>query len=262
MGGNSVRKIKERSRMSLEAASIVCEQQETVTSAQKDVFYWHKQALEADKTRSTSNLKHAEAIYNINQNEGYKKLGTSGYKSIAEYVQAEFNRGASWTDKMLRVYEKFTVQLKVDQNTLESVGFGKLGKLVSVVNEDNVDEVLEEAKELTQQQIDKKIKSDNGLQENEAKIDEENSRISFSAPKELAKLFNELLKDAKEYYAKDVGVDAFKINDYQGLEIILSFYNLSRTVGQGIQYDLEQLLKSIEKAHKIKIEITREVQDE
>jgi len=237
MGGNSVRKIKERSRMSLEVASIVCEQQETVTSAQKDVFYWHKQALEADKTRSTS-------------------------KSIAEYVQAEFNRGASWTDKMLRVYEKFTVQLKVDQNTLESVGFGKLGKLVSVVNEDNVDEVLEEAKELTQQQIDKKIKSDNGLQENEAKIDEENSRISFSAPKELAKLFNELLKDAKEYYAKDVGVDAFKINDYQGLEIILSFYNLSRTVGQGIQYDLEQLLKSIEKAHKIKIEITREVQDE
>jgi hypothetical protein len=119
-------------------------------SAERDHYFWHEQAKQADSEKNLSNLKHAEALYHISLDDNFKKLG---YKDMREYAFKEFNRSGSWVQKLIKIHEKFVVELGVDRSVLEEVTFGKLSILASQVNAENVSEILEEAKHLSQKDL-------------------------------------------------------------------------------------------------------------
>jgi hypothetical protein len=223
-----------------------------IVRQEQDVYFWHDAALQADKDRTMSNLKHGEALYHINKDDGFRKLG---YQTMSEYVGITFNRSKSWYDKLIRVHEKFSIELNQPTKLLYEVGFGKLSKLVSIATEENVEELLSAAINMSQQQIDKMIKESKGLSDNESETDVENmSRVSFSTPKEVADLFNELLNEAREEYAKEMNKTPNNVKDYQALEIILANYSFTRSVSNGLMDDLDELIERIESAYSIRID--------
>ena len=235
----------------MNSTAVVQTMEETI-KAEKTAQDWHDQAIAADKARSDSSLRHAEALYMLQ--DKYLELG---YESFPKYVFDNFGKSESWAKKLIQIHTKFVVSLGRSPEELQSIGFGKLGKLASIVDTDNADQILDDAKNMTQSEIDVKIKESKGLEHNETKVDDEISRISFKAPKELTKMFNELLKWAKTDYAKDVGIDPKVVNDYQGLEMMLCTYNMARSVGRSLEHDRDELLRQYGKSQKIEISYKR-----
>ena len=218
---------------------------------QQDVHYWHETALNAEEQKSLSNLIHAEALYHINENENYKKLG---FKSISEYVFKYFGRGASWTNKLINIHKKFVVELEQTQETLEEVTFGKLSQLVSIVNAENVDEVLSDAKKMTQQDISKRVREEKGLAANETIVEDNVSKLVFKGPTEAMEVIKQAIVEAKEEYASETGRKISEIIEFQALEMIaVNYLNIHDMLEGNPRVALDNTLAKLESVYNVEI---------
>lgn len=224
-----------------------------VRSENHDVEYWDKQAIEADKSRSDSSIDHAEALYHLNEDDNYQVLG---FDSLGEYCFARFGKSKAWAKKLISIHKKFVVELGKTKQELKKVGFGKLGKLVSVVQEETVDEVLAEAENMSQKEIDEKIKENKGLEVNETEVDEEYTSFRFKMPKESKEVLKLALDSAKKQYAQSQNVETKNVMDFQALEMMSSHYLLSTEDYSDNEEILDKLFHELEL--KYKITITRE----
>ena len=228
----------------IETPAIVRPLEETV---QKTAREWHEQALEADRSRSNSSLLHAQALYELQD-----KYAELGYESFGEYVFENFGKSLAWAKKLIQIHLKFVVTLGRDQQELLDIGFGKLSKLASVVDTDNADEILEKAKNMSQQEIDHKIKEAKGLAVNETQTSDDKSTLKFSGPKEAMEVVKVALDLAALEYVHGTDRDPDKLIPFQGLEILAASYLVSNSL-DGPEENLAKLIKDLERIHSIKI---------
>ena len=219
--------------------------------SEQDIHYWHDIAVSAEEQKNLSNLKHAEALYHINLNGGYTKLG---FKSISEYAFKYFSRSGSWANKLINIHDKFVVQLKQTPETLEEITFGKLSQLVSIVTEENIDEVLDDAKKMTQQDISKRIREEKGLAPNEEIVEGKISKLTFKGPVEAMEVIKQALVEAKEEYATETGMKVCEVIEFQALELIaVNYINIHDMVENNPRVALENTLTRLESVYKIEI---------
>lgn len=215
----------------------------------QSVQYWHKKALEADKVRSNSSLDHAEALYYVNEGEGYKELG---FDSLGEYVFSSFGKSKGWGNKLISIHKKFVIELGQTKEDLKKVTFGKISKLVSVVDEDNVDEMLEFAETATQKEVDAQVKESKGLEANETKDSEEMVTMRFKMPSDVAPVIRDSLELAREEYSEHEE-EEYDIPDFKALEIMAANYALSRPISGKWEDGLNELFDSLGKLYNIDI---------
>ena len=219
----------------------------------KDAQYWHDQGVKANEARSSSSIEHAESLYQLSQG-GYKDLG---YESFAEYVYVNFNKSLKWAEKLIGLHKKFIVTLGKTKEDLKQVGFGKVSKLQSIVTEENVDNLLSESLNLTQGQIDAKIKESKGLASNEVEAKDDKTTLKFTGLKTDMVGIKQALELAKEDFRKSnntqsVGIQ--QVSDFHALEYMAVNYSLSRDDITGDRETiLAEKLAIIERAQGIKI---------
>lgn len=210
--------------------------------------YWHKKAVEAHQARSSSSLDHAEALYHISECNGHVDLG---HKTFGEYVFNSFGKSKQWGNKLVSIHKKFVVELKQTKTTLKEITFGKVSKLVSVVDKDNVSDLLEFAKTATQQQVDHKVKELQGLDPNETKVDDEFTSLRFKMPAEVVDVVKDSLDMAREEYKQSRGVE--KVQDFQALEIMAATYATTRDISGDLEETLNNLFFRLSQAYNIDI---------
>ncbi len=223
-------------------------------SQEMDVYYWHDQALKSESDKSLSNLKHAEALFWINENENFKKLG---HKSIQEYVFQHFNRSKSWGVKLIAIHKKFQEDLGFTLEELADVTFGKLSQISGAVStREEAEDWFERAKNMTQAEIAKQIRLEKG-EENGFEEDEENNtaKISFEGPAEAIEVIQASLREARAEYANEVNRAPDDIIDFQALEYMSAhFLNVYDMESNDPEATLHRTLARIEAVHNIKIE--------
>lgn len=219
----------------------------SVEENQKTAQDWHDQAIAADRARSDSSLRHAEALYMLQ--DKYLELG---YESFGKYVFDNFGKSESWAKKLIQIHTKFVVSLGRSPEELQSIGFGKLGKLASIVDTDNADQILDDAKNMTQSEIGVKIKESKGLQENETKEGNGNSKLTFSGPPEAMEAIKTAIDLAKEEYVHGTSRDINKVLPFQALEVITSNYLVSSSIDSPKE-NLDNLMRKLEKIYSLKI---------
>lgn len=160
---------------------------------ERDAQYWHELAMEASSMRNLSTLKHAECLYHIDKDAGYKKLG---YETLQDYVYKNFERSSQWSQKLIHIHRKLAVELDIDEKTLQECTFGKLSKIVAHINEENKDEVLTKIKGLTQQEVSDYAKELQGIVPEEDKPKE--GTLRFKGPIEMIESINCALSSARE----------------------------------------------------------------
>ena len=226
---------------------------------EQDYTYWHEQAVQASKVVSSSNLKHAEALYEIKELKGYKKMG---HDTMGEYVYKYFNRSSKWAEKLISIHKKFVVELNRDIKELEEVTFGKLAILVSIVDEENVEQLLVESKDMTQGDIAKRIKQEKGLAENETQVDNETGRLSFTAPIEAIDSIKAALDEARDEYAQVAECMVDEVKPFQALELMAAnFLNTFDRENNDYEVTLHRALKRIEAVYKIDISYVEREQE-
>lgn len=240
------------------AIEISAEQSEQRLSITKDAKYWHDQATKADKIRSDSSLDYAEALYELSQG-GYQDLG---YQSLAEYVFKCFNRSKQWAEKLIAIYKKFVIDLGKTKEELKEVGFGKLSKLQSIAQESNVDEILEDAKGMTQKEIDEKIKESQGLEPNETKVKDDQTKLTFTGPAEGMDVVKSALQYAKEDCAAMSKRPVDQVSDFHVIEHLSVMYiqDRKRFSGRDRQESITKLLNNIANKQNIDIKWTDELE--
>ena len=127
------------------------------------------------KSRSQSLLKIGEILLILEETRGYERLG-SGHQSLAEYVKIKFDRSKAWTTALCRVIRRFNKELEVPIEDLALAGYPKLNKVVGIVNEENLEEVLEKCKTCTQAELGEYVKEING-DEDLTESDEERYKV-------------------------------------------------------------------------------------
>lgn len=223
---------------------------------EKDVKYWDNQAIEADLSRSNSSIEHAEALYEIRRDDRFTELG---YQSLAAYCFDRFGKSKSWTNKLVSMHEKFVIQLGKTKEELKEVGFGKVSKLTSIANIDNVDTILEDSKKMTQKEIDDKIKMDrDGLEPNETKVDEETITMKFKMPLCAAESIRAYLNMAAEEYVEGRDMVADNVLDFQKLELMAVVYGQSRDITGDRDASLNRMFKELELKYNISINWSKE----
>ena len=223
-----------------------------VEDQERDVHFWHELAMKSESDKSLSNLKHAEALYWINENENFRKLG---HASIQEYVFKHFNRSKSWGVKLIAIHKKFREDLGFTLDELAKVTFGKLSQIAgAVTSREEAEDWFERAKNMTQAEIAKQIRLENGNENGREEVDENTAKISFKGPAEAIEVIQASLREAREEYAKEVGRNPDDIIDFQALEYMsahfLSNYDME---GNNPETTLHSTLRKLEAVHSIKL---------
>lgn len=235
----------------LPAVEISLEQSEENLSVTKDSKYWHDQAVKADKIRSDSSLDYAEALYELSKG-GYVDLG---YQSLAEYVFKVFNRSKQWAEKLIAIWQKFVVELGKTKEEIKPVGFGKLSKLQSIAEDSNVDKILEDAKSMTQKEIDDKIKESKGLAANETKAKDDQTTLKFTGPSDGMDVVKSALTHAREDCASMNKKQPNEVSDFHVIEFLSVMYiqDRKRFIGEDRTDAIRKLLSNIAKKQNIEI---------
>lgn len=232
----------------IQTNEIAISAEEVRTSAQKDARYWHEKAVTADKNRSGSSLDHAEALYHLKKDKGYEQLG---FPSMDAYVFESFGKSGKWAEKLISVHTKFVVELGKTKEELVAVGFSKVAKLVSVAEENTVDTILEEAAEMTQKEIDEKIREEKGLKPNEAKADEEYVTLKLQMQRDFKEVYDAAIEVAADQYLEDQGYPPKY--EAQSLEMIVADYLTTRLPSGSSEDQIDDTLERFANRHKINI---------
>jgi hypothetical protein len=223
---------------------------------QKDAFELHDQGLICSAAHAFSLLGQAESWYWLKKIEGYKKID-AGYSSIYEYVNHYFNKSKVTVDKIIKIYEVFKLKFERGDEELRNLGWGKLSKLISIVDEDNVDSILIEAQEMTQQEIDRKIKLERGLAPNEVEINDEFSKITFKGPKEAIDFISQVILEAKYEYIHGTDKRIEDVLDFQALEVVCAnYFNVYDREENDKELTLKRTISALSSAYNKTITVT------
>lgn len=230
-----------------------------IVRQQFDVYYWHDVALKASQLRSMSNLKHAEALYYISNEKGYRDLG---FDSMAEYVDKFFSRSKQWAEKLIQIHEKFAIHLEIPAETMEEVTFGKLSIIASHATQENKEEIIEKAINSTQRELTdyiKSLKSDSDSPESEEPP--VNRSLTFKGPADMIEVVESALDSAKEQVAKVSKFYNFEreVPDLAALEYICSVFLTSASIEGEPLETLERSVQLLEHVYDVKIQWEKEV---
>lgn len=108
-----------------------------------------------------SRLLELKLIWEIWKNKDHKSLGFDSFK---DYCEAPINSGGInisrvWALQLAEVYEIFVNKFKIDENMLLQATPRKLYSLRRKVNKENLEEIIEMAKNLTLEDIEKDLKN-------------------------------------------------------------------------------------------------------
>jgi len=226
--------------------AIVREENEDNT---KDIYYWHEIGIKADQSRSLSNLTHAEALYHIDDLKGFKTLG---YDSMNEYVFKVYNRSASWSKKLIEIHRKLVVDLGISNDKLLKATFGKISKIISHINKDNVDQILDKLPSLTQEQVNDLVKE---LKGEEPDAEKEEGTIRLKGPLLIIESVQTAIDMAKIEISKVSGhyKDETAVPPLLAMELVCAQYMSGCSLDGNPLESLENSLKALEHVYNVKI---------
>lgn len=108
-----------------------------------DAHERHKEIMKLKLVWESSSLQLGHHFYWLKKNKEYLDLDYPTFYSYLHAPDTDFN--ASLAYQLIRVYEKYVLELDVDQKKLIEVGYSKLDILKEVVTRENVYEKLENA---------------------------------------------------------------------------------------------------------------------
>jgi hypothetical protein len=220
---------------------------------EKTAREWHEQGLAAEIKRSAGTLEQAESWYHLKEGAGYQELG---YQSIAEYVFKEFGKSAATCDKYIQIYRVMCVDLKKDMTDLAAIGAGKLSKVVGHVDEENVDQVLSDIKNMSQKQIDERIKQEKPIETPDEDSDrEEQKTLRMKGPASMVDVIEDATRAAK---GEIVNMSSFNtvddIPDLYAMNYIMSCFMSSVSLEGNPVSTLENSISSLEGAYGVTID--------
>jgi hypothetical protein len=127
-------------------------------------------AREADTRRKRFVEFHTQAkviemqvLYNMSIMDDYQSLG---HESFEEFCEAPIETGGlnisrSYASQLITTYKKFVKELGVDMDRLREIGIRKLSIIRDHINEDNKEEMLSMAENLSSKNLGLKIKGVN-----------------------------------------------------------------------------------------------------
>jgi len=137
----------------------------------------------------------AELLYEVWDGQYHK---TYGYKSFSDYVEAELDIKGRKAYSLVQI-AKTIKRLGIPWDEVREVGWRKMGTLSPVLNNDNQEELINEAKELSLPKLSEKVKAtkegksevDNPLVKLSLQLDEDENSIVMAAI-EYAKRYEEV----------------------------------------------------------------------
>ena len=229
-----------------------------VRSVQEEVDYSQLDEFQLDsildievKNRSEGLLRIGEILLVLDETKGYEKLGP-GYQSIYAYANDKFAKSKSWCDALMRTVSKFHRDLGVPIEDLAEVSYGKLNKVVSLVSDENLEEVLDKCRTSTQQELAEYVKEQNG-DIDPTESDEEKFSLKIVGNTNSCGGIASALMLAREAYAKNYeNLSASDITDFNALDLICAEYVTSRGLACDIDQDIDQTLRLFAQANNLK----------
>lgn len=118
----------------------------------EQAFFLHNKIIENEKQRRELLLENIKFLTEVYNKKLYKAvLGDEKAPWSAYLGQFETYYSKQKVFSFIQIYNKFVNELGLDSKILAEFPYSKLGLLVSVVNKENVNEWLEKARELTNQ---------------------------------------------------------------------------------------------------------------
>ena len=214
---------------------------------EKSAQQWHLQAINAEKKRSAGTLEQSEAWYNLKETEGYRELG---YRSIADYVFKEFSKSGKTADKYIQIYRVLVVELKRPMEELINIGAGKLAKIISHVTPENVDQILSDVANMSQEEISERIKEESPLEKKPG----DDKMLKFKGPSVMVDVLIDSMRTAKE---EIVNMSSFQnpddVPDLAAMNHICATYSASVDMDGNPVNTLETSLRNLESAFGVSI---------
>jgi hypothetical protein len=118
---------------------------------EKSVEVAEKRRQEFVKFDNTTNLVKMKMIYEIWKNQDYR---IQGFNSFREYVEAPVKLGGleksrSWCVEMARIYDKYVVELGLNEEKVASLSHKKLYTMISIASTETVNDIINKAENLT-----------------------------------------------------------------------------------------------------------------
>lgn len=116
-----------------------------------------------NRMRTMSSLAIGNLLYEADQSEFYKQWTyeedgeTKTYTSIEQFAFIEFSYERTATQTLMRIYKRYVLELGVDEDRLQQIGWGKLKMLLSQIDETNAERWLAEAENNSQTDLRTKI---------------------------------------------------------------------------------------------------------
>ena len=216
-----------------------------------DQFALDKRLDMAIQSRSQNLLVMGEILYILNENKGYEQLG-SGYDTIYAYVKDKMSRSKSWTDALVRVHSRFRVELEVPIEELADIGYGKLNKVVSCTNEENVDQMLEMCRNSTQEQLGEYVKQQNGDVDATSSDEPQHTIKIVGSETNLGGILTAMQIAREEYADNYQNVSAADVTDFSALEIMAASYITSRSLENDTNESIQNTLDEFARANNLK----------
>lgn len=122
-----------------------------IVKAGTDFFTIHKRIIALKEQGVMVYLELGAYLSIIKQNKFYETLG---YDTFWEYIgtpELGFRRDTAY--RMMKIYEKFCVELALDPGQVKEINWTKLRDIIPVVNKENSEEWLEKARTLSRSDL-------------------------------------------------------------------------------------------------------------
>jgi hypothetical protein len=120
-----------------------------------------------EKIQAVANLKnHLEEEFIqlgqlLSEIKRSKLFKFKGFKTFREFIEKEFNISSTFANKLIRTFELFIEELKVDEKTAIDIGLDKLNLIIPMLKDSDYgdkDEWLKKAEELQTAELREEIK--------------------------------------------------------------------------------------------------------
>jgi hypothetical protein len=159
----------------------------------------HKRREAFIEIHQKSSLLELKLLYEIYKNKDWNVLGFDNFK---DYCEAPVNSGGlaisrEWATQLVMVYQKFVIDLELDEKKLLDVSPRKLYKIKNIVTKENVDEMIEKIKTLSLEDLEFEIHNKDTMSCQHSGMFDENARFLYKCKdcKSWVKLNKNQIKD-------------------------------------------------------------------
>ena len=183
------------------------------------------------------NLVSGELLYEVAANKYWEDWG---FDSFADYCESELNMRERKAKYLISIYNKFVIELNLPADILLELQWSKAKELISVIDEDNWPELLDNLNELTVREVKEKVKrlktkgltDESGDDDTPPESDPINTRMSFNLSEEQASNIRLALELAGTMTGSD--------KTGNQLDLICSDF-LASSTGKGLDAAIEKL---------------------